>query len=136
MSRMHNTLSTGIQSKVFANGKGEPHKFFVEATAVRERPTLIRKIIKNSGLVVNSAREADILLAESNTKEALELFDAWCGDKIVLSTRWIPRCLEEQTFLGSDREWGGYEFTLEALRQGIANVGENSEDEEEEEVEK
>ena len=132
MSGLSYSPLTSSQSQVFAGEKGKSWRFFVEATAVRGRPTLIRKIIKNGGSVVNSAREADILLAESNTKEALELFEAWRGDKILLSTRWVARCLEAHAFLGNDRGWAGYQFTREALLQGIIVSDDASEAEEEE----
>ena len=123
---------TSSQGEMFACEQGKPWRFFVEATAVRGRPALIRKILRNGGLVVNAAREADILLAENNTKEALELFEAWHGDKMLLSTRWVARCLQEGAFLGMDRGWGGCEFTREVLLQSIVASEDASEAEEEE----
>ncbi|KAF8530962.1 hypothetical protein JB92DRAFT_2854436 [Gautieria morchelliformis] len=136
MAGMSYPVLTSSQAPVFTGESGQPWRFFVEATAVRGRPTLIRKLFKNGGSVVNSAREADILLAEHNTKEALELLEAWCGDKVLLSTRWAARCLEERTFLGSDRGWAGCELTREVLLKGIVSSDTASEDEEEEEPRK
>jgi hypothetical protein len=136
MADMSYPVLTSSQTPVFTGANGQPWKFFVEATAVRGRPIIIRKIFKNGGSVVNSAREADILLAEHNTKEALELLEAWRGDKILLSTRWVARCLEERTLLGSDYGWQGCELTREILLKGLAFSDTASEAEEEEEPQK
>lgn len=124
-------FTSSAKNHVFASGQGEPCKFFVEAAAVRERPALIRKITRNGGLIVNTVPEADILLAESNTKEALELFEAWRGDKTLLSTRWIAHCLETNAFRGSDCGWAGFELTSESLLQGIRNKAGETEEEDE-----
>ncbi|KAF8577876.1 hypothetical protein K439DRAFT_1664032 [Ramaria rubella] len=126
---MFNIPSSQPESSIFIALDGEPLRFFVEAAAVRERPKLIRKIIKNGGAVVSAAREADILLAESNTKEALELLEAWSAGKVLLSTRWVSRCIDEGKFIGADCGWTGYELTrktlLESFSQDDDGVGDD-----------
>ena len=123
------------QGPVFVLEGGRPCHIFVEATAVRERPKLIRRISRSGGLVVNTAREADVVLAENHTKEALELLDAWGVDKVVLSTRWVPACLQAGRFLGEDTAWAGLRFDKQVLRQGIQFQEEDNSEEDETEVE-
>jgi hypothetical protein len=103
--------------KVFRDPFSKPYKFFVEAAAVRGRPAFVRKIQNLGGEIVSNPKESDILLAENGTREAMELLDAWSGDKVVLSTRWINRCIELNQFLGPDSNWGNFSLDKVSLKQ-------------------
>ncbi|KAF8525157.1 hypothetical protein BU17DRAFT_84081 [Hysterangium stoloniferum] len=119
---------TQLQSSLFLKSNGTGFKFFVETAAVQERPKLVRRIRGCGGLIVSSAREADILLAENNTKEALEILDAWSADKVVLSTRWVGRCIESNEFLGKEQNWGEFFLNRDELRECCIDIDEEYQD--------
>ncbi|KIJ38484.1 hypothetical protein M422DRAFT_258853 [Sphaerobolus stellatus SS14] len=107
---------------LFTKIDGTPHKFFVETSAVRERPRLVRQIVAHGGQIVTSAREADILLAENDTREAIELLDAWGSERrVVLSTRWAWRCIGDNKFLGNeDMDYGGFKLDRDVIKSGLS----------------
>ena len=115
---------------LFCQSDGSPLKFFVETSAVRERPKLVRKIVANGGRIVSSARDADILMAENDTREAIELLDAWSDDKLVLSTRWAWRCIQSNQFFGHEHNWADCMLDRETIKSGLSVDEENSEIEE------
>jgi len=104
---------------IFLNVTGAPLQIFVEASSVHQRPKLVRKMGGFGAAIATNAKEADILLAEPNTKEAVELLDAWGEDKPVLSARWAWRCMDLWTFLGPADNWGGFKLDREAILQGL-----------------
>jgi len=105
-------------ASLFQYPNGTPYKFFVEAAAVRGRPAIVRKIASHGGRIVTRPRESDILLAENYTREAVELLEAWSGEKVVLSTRWIARCIESNMFLGAEVNWGGCFLDMDSVANG------------------
>jgi hypothetical protein len=128
MSQPFYMPGTQSQTNLFVKPNGTNFKFFVETTAVQERPKLVRRIQKYGGLIVSTAREADILLAENNTKEALEILDAWQADKVVLSTRWVGQCIDNNEFLGKERNWGDFFLNRDEIREFCIDIDEEFQD--------
>lgn len=114
-------------TSIFQFPTGAPYKFFVEAAAVRGRPAIVRKIASHGGRIVTRPRESDILLAENDTREAVELLEAWSGEKVVLSTRWIARCIESNMFLGAQANWGGCLLDRDSVASGPDGEQQNGE---------